>query len=80
MGDLLAGEQFARALQKHDQNLKWLGVQFDANSLAAKLACDGIDFKHTEAVAPHRSRLVIGISHAQIVSRGLEGALSSRCF
>ncbi len=50
-GDLFASEELAGAVEEHDQDLKGLGVQLDANALAAQLARSGVGFKDSEAIA-----------------------------
>lgn len=49
--DLVAGEQLAGAIEKHAENLEGLGVEAEADALAAELAGGGIGFEGSEAIA-----------------------------
>jgi len=50
-GDLIASEELAGALEEHAENLKGLGVEAEADALAAELAGGGIGFEGSEAIA-----------------------------
>src|SRR5260370_1636002 len=49
--DFLSRQQFAGALQKHEEHLKGLHVHFNADTLLAKLSRCRVCFKHSEAIA-----------------------------
>lgn len=61
VGDLVAGEEFAGAVEEETQNLEGLGVEAEANALAAELAGGGVGFVGSEAVATRGG--CIGIGH-----------------
>ena len=50
--DFFAREQLARPAKKHKEHLERLRVQFDKDSLPAKLSRGRVCFKCSEAVAP----------------------------
>ena len=50
-GDLLAGEKLAGTVEKHAQNLEGLGVEAEADALAAELAGGSVGFEGSEAIA-----------------------------
>ena len=51
-GDLFASEEFAGPLQKHEEHLEGLSVEFDTNAFSTKLAKGAVGFEYSEAVAP----------------------------
>jgi hypothetical protein len=50
--DLLARQQLAGPVYQHQEHLERLGIELDANALAAKLTRSGVCFKCSEAIAP----------------------------
>src|SRR5690348_7239560 len=50
--DLIPGQEFTGTLEQHDQNLKGLRVQLDADSLSAELTGGRVCLEDTEAIAP----------------------------
>jgi len=48
-GDILARQQLARLLQQHQQNLEWLCVQLDADTLPAEFARSSVGLKDSKA-------------------------------
>ncbi len=51
-GDLFAGEELAGVREEEGEDLEGLGVDLDADALAAQLAGGGVGLEGSEAVAP----------------------------
>jgi hypothetical protein len=49
--DLVASEELAGALEEHAEKLEGLGVEAEADALAAELAGGGVGFEGSEAIA-----------------------------
>jgi len=63
VGDLLARQQLAWPVEEHQEHLEGLGVQLDAQTLAAKLSCGGVHLKDSEAITLCRLRAVAFFRH-----------------
>ena len=50
-GDFFAGEEFAGAVEEQAEDLEGLGVELEADALAAELAGGGVGFEGSEAIA-----------------------------
>ncbi len=62
--DFLSRQEFARPLQKHQEDLEGLDVQLNADTLFAKLSRCGVGFKHSEAIAPCLGRGSVMLSRS----------------
>jgi len=51
-GDLVAGEDLAGALEEQKEKLEGLGVELEAEALAAQLAGGGVGFEGSKAITP----------------------------
>ena len=74
-GDFVACQQITRPLQEHQQDLKGLRVQLDANSLPAQLSRCSINLKYSEAIAPLASSGSFVISDVSVSDRGSNSGL-----
>jgi len=55
-GDFFTREQLAGPVEEHEEHLEGLGIQLNAQALAAKLSRGGVHLKDSEAIALCRLR------------------------
>jgi hypothetical protein len=61
--NLVARDEVAWPLQKHEENLERLSVQLDAQPLPTQLSGGGVRFKHAKAITPSRSKITAQVRH-----------------